>query len=102
MKHNKLVRDRIPAIIAASGRTAHTRLLTEEEYIAALHRKLDEEAAELHADPCLEEMADLLEVMHGILHHRGIPWEELEKVRLLKRDARGGFEQGIFLIMPEK
>ena len=49
MKHNKLVRDRIPAIIAASGRTAHTRLLTEEEYIAALHRKLDEEAAELLA-----------------------------------------------------
>ena len=102
MKHNKLVRDRIPAIIAASGRIAHTRLLTEEEYIAALHRKLDEEAAELHADPCLEEMADLLEVMHGILHHRGIPWEELEKVRLRKRDARGGFERGIFLIMQEK
>ena len=47
MKHNKLVRDRIPAIIAASDRTAHTRLLTEEEYIAeALHASRLKKAGE--------------------------------------------------------
>ena len=98
MKHNKLVRDRIPAIIAASGRTAHTRLLTEEEYITALHRKLDEEAAELHADPCLEEMADLAEVLLALCEAHGYTAEALHAARLKKASERGGFRDRILLM----
>lgn len=98
MKHNKLVRDRIPAIIEASGRTAHTRLLTEKEYLVALHRKLDEEAAELHADPCLEEMADLAEVLLALCEAHGYTAEELHAARVKKASERGGFRDKIFLM----
>lgn len=41
--HNKLVRDRIPEIIEQSGSTCITRILTQEEYLAALDAKLQEE-----------------------------------------------------------
>lgn len=44
--HNKLVRDKIPQIIEASGKRCVTRVLAEEEYIAALDGKLQEELNE--------------------------------------------------------
>ena len=97
MTHNKLVRDRIPAIIRAGGRTPVTSILSKEDYITALHRKLDEEAAELHADPCLEEMADLVEVLLALCEAHGYTVEELHAARLKKAEARGGFRERIFL-----
>ena len=97
MTHNKLVRDRIPAIIQSGGHTPVTSMLDEESYIAALHRKLDEEAAELHADPCLEEMADLAEVLLALCEAHGYTAEELHAAQLKKREERGGFRDRIFL-----
>ena len=97
MTHNKLVRDRIPAIIQSGGHTPVTSMLNEEDYIAALHRKLDEEAAELHADPCLEEMADLAEVLLALCEAHGYTAEELQAARLKKHEERGGFRDRIFL-----
>ncbi|WP_233272154.1 nucleoside triphosphate pyrophosphohydrolase [Mycolicibacterium smegmatis] len=61
----KLVRDRIPELIRASGRTPVIRTLSDDEYWAALNAKLDEEVAELRAadtrDAALEEAADVIE-----------------------------------------
>lgn len=45
----KLVRDRIPELIRASGRTPVIRTLSDDEYWAALDAKLDEEVVELRA-----------------------------------------------------
>lgn len=45
----QLVRDRIPELIRASGRTPVIRTLSDDEYWAALDAKLDEEVAELRA-----------------------------------------------------
>ena len=44
--YNKLVRDKIPEIIENSGKTAHTHILSEDEYISELDKKLSEEFAE--------------------------------------------------------
>ena len=44
--HNKLVRDRIPEIIEASGRTCIKEVLPDDAYIRALDAKLNEELAE--------------------------------------------------------
>lgn len=44
--YNKLVRDKIPEIIEADGKTCKTKILSDEEYIAALETKLNEEVAE--------------------------------------------------------
>lgn len=96
MSHGKLVRDKIPQIIAAAGKKPITRILGQEEYLVALDRKLNEEVAEYQADKSLEEMADVLEVLFAICEARGHSVEELVAVRDKKRKARGGFAQKIF------
>ncbi len=97
VRYHKLVRDGIPDIIRQSGKTCVTRTLDETEYIAALDAKLDEELAEYHKEPCLEELADLLEVLHAVTSARGFTWEELEQVRAEKAQKRGGFKKRIYL-----
>ena len=44
--YNKLIRDKIPEIIEASGKTCETEILSDEEYLQMLDKKLDEELAE--------------------------------------------------------
>lgn len=95
--YNKLVRDKIPEIIEDEGKTCKTRILSDEEYIAALEAKLNEEVAEYQADKNLEEMADMLEVLQAICLARGYSLEELEVMRLKKAVERGGFSEKIFL-----
>ena len=95
--HNKLVRDKIPEIIEGDGKTCVIHILSDEEYIAALETKLNEEVAEYQADKNLEEMADILEVLQAICVARGYRLDELEAMRKKKSDERGGFSDKIFL-----
>ena len=50
MLYNKLVRDKIPEIIAQQGESANIRILSDKAYTAALEQKLDEETAEFHKE----------------------------------------------------
>ena len=95
--YNKLVRDRIPEIIEADGKTCTTEALTDERYLEMLDAKLTEELAEYQESKSLEELADLLEVMRAAVKARGWTWEQLEQVRREKAAKRGGFEQKILL-----
>ena len=95
--YNKLVRDRIPEIIEASGKTCTTEILSDEDYLRMLEAKLDEELAEFHADKTIEELADLMEVIRAIAFARGYTPEELERTRAGKAGERGGFAKRIFL-----
>ena len=95
--YNKLVRDNIPEIIEASGKTCETQILSDEEYLRMLDKKLDEELAEYHQDQNIEELADLLEVLYSTVKARGYSIEELEQVRVEKQKARGGFDKKILL-----
>ena len=95
--YNKLVRDCIPEIIEASGKTCTTDILSQEDYLRMLDAKLDEELAEYHKDQNLEELADLLEVIRAATVARGYTLEELEQVRAEKAAKRGGFEKRILL-----
>ena len=95
--YNKLVRDKIPEIIEADGKTCKTRILSDEEYIAALEAKLNEEVAEYQAYKNLDEMADVLEVLQTICIARGYSLKELEELRAKKANERGGFAEKIFL-----
>ena len=94
---SKVVRDRIPEIINQAGKKPVIEVVSNEMAIRGLEEKLYEELEEYMADHSLEEMADLLEVMHGILYLKGIPWDDLEAIRVKKREERGGFEQRILL-----
>lgn len=95
--YHKLVRDRIPEIIEKDGKTCVCETLSQEQYIAMLDAKLNEELAEYQESKSLEELADLLEVMGAVVKARGYTWEQLNAIRKKKRDERGGFEKRILL-----
>lgn len=97
-KYNKLVRDRIPEIIEASGNQCKTKILSDKEYLTMLDTKLNEEIAEYQQDKNLEELADVLEVIRTITVALGHSLEELEAIRVKKAQQRGSFEKKIFLI----
>ena len=96
--YNKLVRDRIPAIITESGKSCTTRILEDGEYLGYLDEKLNEELAEYQQSKSLEELADLMEVIRAVVKARGFSLEELEAIRSQKAAQRGGFEEKIFLM----
>lgn len=97
IKYNKLVRDRIPEIIEADGKTCVCEVLSDEDYLRLLDQKLNEELAEYQESKSLEELADLFEVMRAVVKARGWTMEKLEQVRADKADKRGGFEKKILL-----
>lgn len=95
--YNKLVRDRIPEIIEASGKSCTWETLSDERYIELLNKKLQEEVAEYLENGTVEELADIGEVMHAILDYKGIPLTEFQRVRNEKLQDRGGFKKRILL-----
>ena len=96
--YNKLVRDRIPKIIEASGKTCLTATLSDEAYLHMLDQKLNEELAEYQESKSMEELADLIEVIAATARARGCSWEQLLRIRNQKRAKRGGFEKKILLM----
>lgn len=97
IKYNKLVRDLIPDIITASGKTCTTLVLSDSDYISMLDAKLNEELAEYQESKSMEELADLLEVIRAVALARGSSIGEVEEIRREKAEKRGGFEKKLLL-----
>lgn len=96
--HNKLVRDKIPAIITKNGDEPVWHTLPESKRLAALLEKLIEEAKELQeSNGSLEERADVAEVLKEIDTLLGYDGSIVEAARIEKAEKRGGFSLGIFL-----
>ena len=95
--YNKLVRDKIPQMIENENRHPVTRILETEEYKQELNKKLQEEVAEYIEDNNVEELADIVEVVYGILDSMNVSIEEFEKVRNAKVQKRGAFKERIYL-----
>jgi len=89
----KLVRDKIPEIIVAQGRTPVTRRLTDNEFLTAAKRKLIEESQEaLYADSqnaLIEELADIAELVDTIAAAASIPLEAISAARKEKAKKKG-------------
>ncbi|MBQ3165443.1 MAG: nucleoside triphosphate pyrophosphohydrolase [Lachnospiraceae bacterium] len=98
----KLVRDRIPEIIRNDGKKPIIEILSNEDYLKELDKKLNEEVAEYQADKSIEEMADILEVLFAVCEARGHSVEELLQVKESKREKRGGFKDKIYWIGNEE
>ena len=97
----KLVRDRIPEIIQADGKVPLCTTVTGDDLRAALEEKAREEIAELCDAPpesLLEEIADVYEVLLAIAKNAGVDWPQVENVASKKRDLRGGFSGGTWLL----
>lgn len=95
--YNKLVRDKIPDIIKKDSRKPITKILNDEEYKKELDKKLQEEVKEYLEDDNIEELADIVEVIYGILASKDVSLEEFESVRKKKAEKRGAFKDKIFL-----
>lgn len=96
-RYSKLVRDKIPEVIKATGKECEFEIALEEERYKLLEDKLKEEVNEFFEDKNLEELADIMEVLFGLADNLGYSEEELLKVRGKKREERGGFKGGIVL-----
>ncbi len=97
IRYDKLVRDRIPEIIEAEGKRCQVRVLDEVEYTRRLDEKLEEELEECRRSGDVEELVDLVEVVRAIVAARGVGWDEVERRRQAKQEARGGFSKRLLL-----
>lgn len=95
--YNKLVRDNIPTIIKRNNGNVHYTILSDDEYIVELDKKLNEEIAEYQESKSMDEIADILEVLAAICKARGFSDQELMDVKSRKAEKNGAFLNKIFL-----
>ena len=100
-EYNKLIRDRIPEIIEKTGNEYEVEELDDKIYLESLDKKLQEELEEYLESGEIAELADLVEVIYAILDHKDISRDEFEKIRLDKKEDRGGFAERLFLLRAE-
>ena len=101
-KEGKLVRDRIPDVMRAAGAQPRVTALSPDQILPALLSKLNEEVNELsmaaNRDDVIGELADVAEVLWSIASTWAINWAEVALHAGQKRDQRGGFEAGLWLL----
>jgi len=101
VEYNKLVRDKIPFVIAERGEKVETVYLRGDALLRALREKLVEEAFEAldarSGNDLVDELADIEEVVRAICGALQVNDVQLKSVRRGKRKRRGGFESGLML-----
>lgn len=95
--YDKLIRDRIPEIIEASGSKCEVEVVSDKVALEYLYKKLGEEVEELLIDKNLDEIADVMEVLFAIGKKYGYSEDEVLGRRSEKKDSRGGFEDNLIL-----
>jgi len=100
--YNKLVRDNIPAKIAAKREECEVRKITDmQELQQELFKKIQEEAAALSMcrtkEEFLEEYSDLMVVLETIIHQLEIPKEEIMEFRKANLLKKGSYKHGYYL-----
>lgn len=95
--HNKLVRDKIPEVIERTGKKFSTHIAGELEYKEELFKKVYEELEEFKENPCAEEMADIFEVLEGLVKAYNIEMNDVFDIKEEKARERGAFDEKIIL-----
>ncbi len=93
----KLARDLGPKVCKKMNYTASFYQADDAEYCTRLRDKLQEEVDEYLEDKNLEELADILEVVHALAHLEGYSVEQLEAARKKKAHECGGFEKRLIV-----
>ncbi len=93
---NKLVRNKTGERLRKKNIFIGERVMKIDEYINALHNKLQEETKEVltttNQEELCSELADVLEVIHALSAASGLSYQNVEQKRLEKKEARGGFD----------
>lgn len=102
---DKLVRDLVPAQLAAKGVAAQVSRYDDAAYLEALRAKLVEESVEYYAArddrDAVAELADVLEVVLALAAVHGADGAALEGARQAKLASRGGFTERFRLIIDD-
>lgn len=119
IKHNKLVRDKIPNILIKKGKAFKCRTVTGQELQTALSCKVLEEAKEVNEaaqnfvikgenvnignppnarkNQLVGELADLMEATFALMKALNISADTVKKEMAYKSNTRGKFNDGIYL-----
>ena len=99
-KFDKLVRDKVPDRMHQKNIHISYYAMDHEEYIGELKRKLLEEAEEVidanSKVDLIEELADVLEIVYALSEACDISFAQIEDMRNVKKEKRGGFEKKIY------
>lgn len=119
IKHNKLVRDKIPNILIKKGKAFKCHTVTGTELQMALSCKVIEEAKEVNEaaqnfaikgentnignppnarkNQLIEELADLIEVTFALMKAFNISADTVKKEMACKVHSNGKFNDGLYL-----
>lgn len=119
IKHNKLVRDKIPNILIKKGKAFKCHTVTGQELQIALYCKVLEEAKEVNEaaqnfvikgeninignppnarkNQLVGELADLMESTFALMKAFNISADTVKKEMDYKANTRGKFNDGIYL-----
>lgn len=95
--YHKLVRDKMPDVIAAKGDRAVTHMADDEEYWIKLVEKFGEDFEEFIQSGSEERLVDLLEILRAICEFKKIDHMKIDSLREEKAKLRGGFKKRIVL-----
>ena len=98
VEYNKLVRDKIPEIIKASGRTCEYKILGESEVNDALKEKLLEKAQIFSKKPSEDELSDIYELLGAIIEAFEFEALQIDYLKLQNKETKGPDSKKIFLI----
>lgn len=100
-RYDKLVRDNIAQFHLDAGHTPVVTRLKGKELVAALCKKLHEEADEvdgaLSEAALAEEIADVQQIIDDLCAVANISKTEVEKAREKKEKKKGGFQKGVYV-----
>lgn len=97
----KLIRDNIPEIASAQGRTLKIEVASDAMLSVMVRHKLEEELEEVLTaqtrEQKIEELADLLEVIEKYLQVTGITQSQVQEAREKKNLKNGAFTKNLIL-----
>lgn len=87
----------MPDLIREDGRVPLFHIASEEEYAEALQAKLREEVEEFLANPDVDEVVDIMDVLFAICDLKNIDLDDLDEVGEEKASVEGLFEERVIL-----
>ncbi|MEW9674622.1 phosphoribosyl-ATP pyrophosphohydrolase [Lentibacillus sp. L22] len=78
------------------------KTLEQSKYFSELKKKLKEELNEYletkNDEEAIEELSDVLEVIHSLSEIHGKGFKDVEEARQKKFNERGGFKEKVYLV----
>ena len=81
----------------SKGVTFKVHTINPDKHEHYLYMKFKEEFDEFKQDPCIEEMADMMEVLNAMCLYHKLDFDDVLKTKSEKREEKGTFSKGVIL-----